>query len=108
MSHGECRHCCCRTYVFSVAKISPRAIPQIVYFFFYRFISLHIHFISSCRSCLAEFRAVILCDDGEYFVSSSVVLLQVFVSTEHSLHVSVFKNLPQTWPVHAAISTADK
>lgn len=51
---------------------------------------------------------MILCDDGEYFVSSSVVLLQVFVSTEHSLHLSVFKNLPQTWPVHAAISTADK
>lgn len=42
------------SYVFSVAKISPQAIPQVVYFS-YRFISVHLHFFSSCCSCLAEF-----------------------------------------------------
>lgn len=41
----------------------------VVSVFSYCFIYLHIHFISLCHSCLAEFDAVILCDDGEYFVS---------------------------------------
>lgn len=42
-SYGERRHCCCRTYVFSVARISPPAISDIyVFSLFIFFLSLHV------------------------------------------------------------------